>query len=244
MLGRTHVIGSLALMHAGLLVYTTHKDLDGHVHIAPHQPDEVLTVFGFQFGQPLTFAEYSLILTSILFFILLLLRIGGGRMLAGYFGLASLSMGALKFGLGSDYAFNLSLILFSFALGTVLPDIDSEDSTIGKYIKPVSRLIPHRTITHTVWAILLVAGLAWVLESVHLAALAIGYAVHIAEDSFSEQGIRWLYPVPARKSKRRRPFVYETGGLAETVMLFTAIGVHTACIGFMVWSNFGANGSM
>lgn len=240
MLGRTHVIGSLAVMHAGLLAYTAYESRGGGVGIMFHSPTTEPEIFGFQFGTPLSLVEYGLILTAVSLFILLLLRVGGGRMLAGYFGMAVLCMGALVLGFDSEYPFQLALILLSFALGAVLPDIDSENSTIGKYIKPISRSIPHRTITHTIWAVLLIAGFAWYFESVYLLALAFGYSLHIAEDSFSQQGIRWFYPIPAMKPKRWKfPFAYETGGFGESLLFIAAIAVHVLCAGYVFWSNLG-----
>lgn len=236
MLGRTHVIGSLALMHVGLVAYTTYENQGGDVQIMLHRPHTTLEVFGFQFGVPLSLVEYSLITMAVSLFILWLLRVGGRRMLAGYFGLVVLCMSVLMLGFDSNYSFQLALILLSFSLGSVLPDIDSEDSTIGKYIKPISRMIPHRTITHTIWAVLLIGGAAWFFQSIYLFALAVGYAVHIAEDSFSEQGIRWFYPIPSMRSKRFR-LAYETGGFAESIMFLIAIGAHVLCTGYVIWSN-------
>ncbi|MGX1266713.1 membrane-bound metal-dependent hydrolase YbcI (DUF457 family) [Rossellomorea marisflavi] len=238
MLGRTHVIGSLALMHVGLLAYTSYESQGGDVQAMVDRPHTTLEVFGFQFGGPLSLVEYGLIVMVVSLFILWLLRIGGRRVLAGYFGLVVLCMSVLVFGFDSNYSFQLALILLSFSLGSVLPDIDSENSTIGKYIKPISSMIPHRTITHTIWAVLVIGVAAWFSQSIYVFALAVGYAVHIAEDSFSEQGIRWFYPIPAMKSKRFR-LAYETGGFAETIMFFLAIGIHIVCAGYVIWSNVG-----
>lgn len=242
MLGKTHVIGSLALMHVGLIAYTAYENRGGDAHIMLYRPEANHEILGFKFGLQLSLLEYTLIVMTVSLFILWLLRIGGRRMLIGYFGAGVLGMSALLFVFDSNYSFQLALIVLSFSFGTVLPDIDSEDSTIGKYIKPISRLIPHRTITHTIWAVLAIAGLAWSLESIYLFALALGYVVHIAEDSFSEQGIRWFYPIPAFRSKRWRfPFAYETGGVAESLMFLLAIGAHTVCAGFVIWSNLGSS---
>lgn len=238
MMGRTHVIGSLALMHVGLIAYTSYENPGGDVQIMLHRPRTTLEVFGFQFGVPLSLVEYSLIVMAVSLFILWLLRVGGRRVLAGYFGLVVLCMSVLMLGFDSNYSFQLALILLSFSLGSLLPDIDSEDSTIGKYIKPISRMIPHRTITHTIWAVLAVGVAAWFSQSIYLFALAVGYMVHIAEDSFSEQGIRWFYPIPSMRSKRFR-LAYETGGFAETIMFLLAIGAHILCAGFVIWSNVG-----
>lgn len=239
MLGKTHVISSLAVMHVGLLGYTVFKNRDVDVKAMIDQPDEALEVFGFPFGNPLSLVEYSLIVIAVTLFILWLLRIGGGRLRAGYLGVSALCLGALVFIVDSNYAFDLALAMLAFALGTLLPDIDSETSTIGKYITPISRAIPHRTITHSIWPVLLMAGAAWYFESIYLLSLALGYTLHVAEDSFSRQGIRWFYPIPNLRMKNGRsfPLAYETGGFGESLVFFAAIGVHALCAGYVVWSS-------
>ena len=147
------------------------------------------------------------------------------------------SLGALYFAAEGDYPLSITLVLLCFALGTILPDIDSDASTIGKYIKPISRAIPHRTFTHTFWAVGLLVVLVWYFESVYLLALTLGYAVHIVEDSFSQKGIRWFYPIPKLKFKRWRfPFAYETGGFGESVVFYAAITIHVLCAGYVTWS--------
>ena len=237
MLGKTHMVGSLAVIHVSLIGYAAYGNRDVDTGGLLSGPSEALNIFGFQFGGSLSLVEYGLILAVVSLFVLGLLRVGGGRMLAGYAGMAMACMGVLLFAFESRYSFELVCILLVFALGAVLPDIDSEDSTLGKYIKPVSRLIPHRTITHTLWIVLVLGVAVWSLESVYLLALTLGYALHILEDSFSSQGIRWLYPVPV---KGRSPFTYETGGFGETVMFLSAIGVHALCAGFVIWSSVNA----
>lgn len=237
MLGKTHMVGSLAVMHVGLIAYATYGNRDVDTGGVFSSPSEALNVFGFQFGGSLSLVEYGLILAVVSLFVLGLLRVGGGGMLTGYAGLMATFMIVLLFSFDSRYSFELVCILLSFALGVVLPDIDSEDSTLGKYIKPISRLIPHRTFTHTLWVVLLLGVAVWSFESIYLLALTLGYALHILEDSFSSQGIRWLYPVPV---KGRPPLTYETGGFGETVMFLSAIGVHALCAGFVIWSSVTA----
>lgn len=243
MLGKTHIVGSLALMHAGLLGYTVHANRSDTG--AESGKGEYLEVFGLSIGEPLSLIEYGLMVAAVGSFILWLLHIGSWRVRTAHLGLTIASLLSLRFVAAETYPLTISMMVLCFALGTVLPDIDSESSTLGRYITPISRAIPHRTFTHTIWAVLVIAGFSWYFESVYLLALALGYAVHIVEDSFSQMGIRWFYPVSVRNIKQgsRFPFAYETGGFAESLMFFTAIGVHAFCAVFVIWSNLGIGGA-
>lgn len=237
MLGRTHVIGSLALMHAGLLGYSVYANRN---EASTENEGGYATVFGLPIGEPLSLIEYGLMVGAVGFFIMLLLRIGGSRLRIAQLVLMMGGLAALYFVADGDYPLTITFMLLCFALGTVFPDIDSETSTIGKYIKPISRAIPHRTITHTFWVVGLIAGLAWYFESVYLFALALGCAVHIAEDSFSQQGIQWFYPIPKLEFKRWKfPFAYETGGFGETILFYAAIAIHVLCAGYVIWASSG-----
>lgn len=234
MLGKTHVVGSLALLHMGFLGYTLYAN-QSELGVESGAGDYV-TVFGLPIGEPLSLAEYSLMVLIISCFIMVLLRIGGVR--SRVVQVVSMVIGSvsLYFIAEGSYPLTITMVFLSFALGSVLPDIDSEDSTIGKYIKPISRAIPHRTITHTIWAVLLLGGLAWVFESIHLAALTLGYFIHIVQDSFSDKGIRWFYPVPKLDIKRLRSLLsYEVGGLGETIVFIASIGINVLCTCYVIW---------
>lgn len=239
MLGKTHVVSSLALTHASLIGYTAYVNREAGAGSSQ--------LLGLSIGEPLSIIQYVLSVITISAFVLLLLRVGGGRWLAGYLGIMALGLVALLVLFDSPYPLEITLVLLAFTLGSLLPDIDSDTSTIGKYIKPVSSIIPHRTITHTFWVIALIVWFGWQFDSIYLFALALGYTMHIAEDSFSREGICWFYPVLGRYNlipggspmkRGRKPWRgYRTGGFAEILFFYGAIGVHTICFISVVWLN-------
>lgn len=95
--------------------------------------------------------------------------------------------------------FYLAGSLFFFWLGSLLPDIDSKSSTLGRYVRlPVE----HRTITHTVWALL--AFLFFSVFHPWLRFLWFGYTLHLLLDGVSAAGLCWTYP-------KKRYIVYNTG---------------------------------
>ena len=81
-------------------------------------------------------------------------------------------------------------------LGSVLPDIDSSKSIIGRYIPVIPRLLPHRTITHSIWPVLLFAVLC--------PPLAVGCILHDVLDMCNPDGVPLLWPV---KREWRAPII-------------------------------------
>lgn len=104
----------------------------------------------------------------------------------------------IRFDLGRS-GFSLLLMLLigtaGLLLGSLLPDIDSKRSILGRYVPFVEDLVGHRTITHTVWVIALLIGLAYYADLFFVWMIVFGYIGHVIQDSFSVQGIAWFYPL-------------------------------------------------
>lgn len=127
----------------------------------------------------------------------------------------------------------VGMCLAFFAVGTLLPDIDSEKSLLGRHIHlPVG----HRTWTHSIWPciVLAIGGFAfmplwWAL---------MGYAGHLFWDSLSRGGVCWFYPFSqyitygsGAKVKRRHALkLYAVGGLSEYVLVGALVVAAVGCV--------------
>lgn len=80
-----------------------------------------------------------------------------------------------------------------YILGTLLPDIDAEDSILGKicYIP-----IPHRVYTHLIYIPLLL--LYFGMKHILLFYVGVGYLIHILLDSCSKMGVCFFSPLGYR----------------------------------------------
>lgn len=114
-------------------------------------------------------------------------------------------------------AINIAL----FILGCLLPDCDQKNSVVGKIIHiPVK----HRTWTHTIWCVILLAVMGFSVHSFFW--LAYGYFAHIFYDSLSRAGICWFYPLSqyqiwpsgAQVKINHKLYLYRTGRQSETVI--------------------------
>lgn len=81
------------------------------------------------------------------------------------------------------------LILICVAFGSLLPDIDSKNSILGRYFHLPFK---HRTWTHTIWVVLLLCYLA--RKYLFFGCIFYGYFMHLVIDTFSFAGVCWFYP--------------------------------------------------
>jgi membrane-bound metal-dependent hydrolase YbcI (DUF457 family) len=129
----------------------------------------------------------------------------------------------LVIGLGIALSFishvnNQFLFLFVVMLATVLPDIDSGFSALGKhwFTKPVQLFVSHRGFLHSfTFCITVSILLAFIYPPVALP-FFLGYALHLFADSFTMQGIRPFWPL---KASSKGPV--NTGGVVEDAIFWT-----------------------
>lgn len=106
--------------------------------------------------------------------------------------------------------------------GSLLPDIDHPKSWLGRRLLPISvpltMLVGHRGITHSLLAVVAMAFVLTFYGGIAggvVAALSIGYVVHLAGDFVTNSGIPLLWPI---KRRYRLPLA-KTGGFVEPVIV-------------------------
>lgn len=129
--------------------------------------------------------------------------------------------------------FNTEWFLFLplVMLGSLLPDIDHENSKINN-ILPVTKLVPrlfkHRGFFHSVWpAVLAYLGLHIARLDYIGIPLAIGYAAHLFSDCLTRQGCNLLHPVATLNVQG---FIM-TEGTMEVVVFVLILALD----GFLAW---------
>ena len=121
------------------------------------------------------------------------------------------------------------LIYFGLVLfGALLPDIDNENSKVGRYAPLIGKLFKHRGIFHTLWMGALFCFIVWYfIGSPYGIALLIGYASHLVIDGFTLQGTNFLHPV----AKLHLSGFIETGKIGEMVVFFLSL---VGCVIFLL----------
>ncbi len=97
------------------------------------------------------------------------------------------------------------LILILVVLGSLLPDVDTSTSFIGRSVLPLSKRLEtrfgHRQEVHSIFALAVVAGLSWPLRFIPdvgldlWLALLVGWMSHLILDLFNPAGIAFLLPL-------------------------------------------------
>lgn len=121
-------------------------------------------------------------------------------------------------GIGETIFFFLLVLL-----GSLLPDLDTTKSKLGRKLWPIAFLISlfvkHRTATHSllfVGGVIISSGFAVIiLKLTWFYALAIGLGTisHIAGDWLTSRGVPLLYPF--RKERFKAPITFRTGSWTE-----------------------------
>lgn len=131
------------------------------------------------------------------------------------------------------------LIMAGGVVGSYLPDIDHPKSALGRRVLPLSLLIAkifgHRGITHSLIAVVAMAGLLWwALQKTSLdrsisipvlIGIVVGYLSHLLCDWLTRSGVPLLWP-----SKRRfaSPLRLRTGSFPEyalAVLMYSWVGM-------------------
>lgn len=119
-----------------------------------------------------------------------------------------------------------ALVLAAAAgVGGLLPDMDHRGSMINRrvpFLILLSFWFPHRTVTHSLLVVVLLATLAVAGQSLQGVALVAGYGLHIAADMLTRSGVTLFYPLGNRAYLLPKPLRLTTGGLFEALI---ALGV-------------------
>lgn len=130
---------------------------------------------------------------------------------------------------------SLLVVAFFLFLGTILPDIDTTSSRLGKktpfFLKPLRLLIKHRGFFHSVLAGLLLAYLIAFLAPIKYSLVfLLAYFLHILLDGFTPKGVKAFWPLPFRFKGRIRTGKLEESFLclvflvSDIILLFIFIG--------------------
>ena len=131
-------------------------------------------------------------------------------------------------------------VLAATAIGSLAPDIDHPQSTLGRPLffvsYPMNATIGHRTGTHSFLVLAFCTLAVLIAEAAGYANIGygflVGYVAHIAADLLTIEGCALLYPW----DRARYAFwpAVQTGSLGEAVILLPILGL---ILGIAYWLN-------
>ncbi|MFW5846904.1 MAG: metal-dependent hydrolase [Nanoarchaeota archaeon] len=110
------------------------------------------------------------------------------------------------------------IVFFVFAIfSTMLPDIDTSKSRIGKFVflRPLQYFAGHRKGFHSLFFVLVAGLLISIFSELVAWAFVLGYGLHILADCFTITGISLFYPF---SRVFRGPF--KSGGKSDLIVFF------------------------
>lgn len=115
---------------------------------------------------------------------------------------------------------NQLLFVFVALIATLLPDVDTGFSTIGKYkeFRFLQFFVRHRGIIHSFTFCIIISVLLAIFLPVISLAFFLGYGLHLFVDSFTKEGIMPFWPY-----KKRSSWHLKTGSLFETSLFITFV---------------------
>lgn len=126
---------------------------------------------------------------------------------------------------------NKLVFIFVALLASLIPDLDSTHSFLGKYVilRPIQWLLKHRGLMHSLTFCVIVALLLDFVWPVLAFPFFLGYSSHILLDSFSIDGIRPFWP-----SRKEIKGILKTDGVTEKVTFFVLILVDVLLLAYIL----------
>lgn len=147
-------------------------------------------------------------------------------------------------------------VVLANQIGSAFPDFDQPTaefyrelpagSYIGRMVAPL--LGGHRFLSHTLFGVGLIGwGAKLLLDYLHQflivdmdlvwGAFVLGYLSHLLVDSFTKDGVPWLFPIPAKIGFPPFRFLrIRTGQVMETLGFYPAL---VALNGYLIYHNYG-----
>jgi inner membrane protein len=113
--------------------------------------------------------------------------------------------------------------LLAIMLGSLLPDLDSATSFIGKKFKLVSLFFRHRGMIHSVVFLTVFSIIFFLITKnfYYFLAFSIGYLSHLFLDSLTPKGVAFFWP-----SKTRTRGSIKTTGLWDFLIFFVLVALN------------------
>lgn len=120
----------------------------------------------------------------------------------------------------------IAAVVIASCIGSLAPDIDHPKSLIRNKLSAPGHIaffwMKHRTITHSLVAMVAVTLLGIYVHQVYGLAFAAGYATHVAADGLTVTGVPLLWPV---SNFRYKVPLVRTGGIRERLFFFVGFGL-------------------
>lgn len=115
---------------------------------------------------------------------------------------------------------------------SILPDIDTPKSFLGRFVKPLGWISRHRGFFHSIYPAIGISLLLYFYKKDAAIFAFLGYMSHLVLDALNHQGVGFFYPV----SKFRVKGILKSGGIGDKVIFAASlIGIVAILIKFRIF---------
>lgn len=125
----------------------------------------------------------------------------------------------------TDYSVDIFVISIFFFC-SILPDIDTSKSFLGRFVKPIGWFSRHRGFFHSIFPAIGISVLAYFYSKEVAIAAFLGYMSHLFLDALNHQGIAFFYPI----MKFRIRGIFKSGSLADYFIMIGSLVVSVLMI--------------
>jgi membrane-bound metal-dependent hydrolase YbcI (DUF457 family) len=113
-----------------------------------------------------------------------------------------------------------ALFLPIILIASLLPDIDSVNSSLGKYriFRPIQSFFEHRGPLHSYTVLIILSLLLAFFYPIYSLPFFLGYSIHLFADSFTVRGIKPFWPF-----KYHTAGVIKSGGVVDKALFYTFV---------------------
>ncbi len=127
---------------------------------------------------------------------------------------------------------DVEFLFFGVILGAIFPDLDIKTSKSGRRLPYLAGMFKHRGILHSITPAIIFSFLLYLANLPMLGVgFLLGYLSHLAADSLTKKGIRWLYPLKKPVTKG----VLRSGGIGDMMVFLFFSAADLILIFFLVF---------
>jgi len=130
--------------------------------------------------------------------------------------------------------FNKIIFLIFLLIGTLLPDVDTSRSRIGRkfYFRPLQWFVKHRGIFHSLVFGLIIFGIIYSFNVSAGFGFFTGWILHLFLDCFTKAGVQVFWPIYNKKVGLR---ILKSGGLFEEILFVLLLLIDIFLVGRLLF---------
>ena len=114
---------------------------------------------------------------------------------------------------------NPALFVIIASFFALLPDIDQSRSKVVMKVRPLSLVLKHRGLMHSIWIPMILILVVYPISFDISLAIFIGYFSHLLTDGFTKRGVKFIWPI----GWKTKGYVTTGGKMEHTILMLISL---------------------